>query len=63
MSTLQLLFSCTLGKIILKLTDSLSKTLQNPSISAAPGQEKAHLVIETLWNDRCDKNLNHFGPI
>ena len=47
-STLQLLFSCTLGKIILKLTDSLSKTLQNPSISAAPGQEKAHLVIETL---------------
>ena len=47
-STLQLWFSCTLGKIILKLTDSLSKTLQNPSISAAPGQEKAHLVIETL---------------
>ena len=48
MSTLQLLFSCTLGKIILKQIDSLSKTLQNPSILAAQGQEIAHLVIETL---------------
>ena len=48
MSTLQLLFSCTLGKIILTQIDSLSKTLQNPSILAAQGQEIAHLVIETL---------------
>ena len=48
MSTLQLLFSCSLGKIILKRTDSLGKTLQNPSVSAAQGQEIAHLVIEIL---------------
>ena len=48
MSTLQLLFSCSLGKMILKRTDSLGKTLQNPSVSAAQGQEIAHLVIEIL---------------
>ena len=48
MSTLQLLFSCSLGKMILKRADSLGKTLQNPSVSAAQGQEIAHLVIEIL---------------
>ena len=48
MSTFQFLFSCSLGKIILKQADNLSKTLQNLSISAAQGQEIAHLVIETL---------------
>ena len=46
MSTLQLLFNRTLGKTLLKQTDSLSKTLQNPSISAAQGQQIVHL--ETL---------------
>ena len=48
MSTFQFLFSCSLGKMILKQADNLSKTLQNLSISAAQGQEIAHLVIETL---------------
>ena len=48
MSIFQFLFSCLLGKIVLKQADNLSKTSQNPSISAAQGQEIAHLVIETL---------------
>ena len=48
MSTFQFLFNCSLGKMILKQTDNLSKTLQNPSISAAQGQEIARLVIEML---------------
>ena len=37
MSTFQFLFSCSLGKIIVKQADNLSKILQNPSISAARG--------------------------
>ena len=48
MSTFQFLFSCSLKEIILKQADNLSKTLQNPSISTAQGQEITHLVIETL---------------
>ena len=47
-STLQFLFSCSLGKVILKQAINLSKTLQNPSISVTQGQEVAHMVIETL---------------
>ena len=48
-STSQFLFNCSHGnKIILKQAYNLSKTLQNPSISAAQGQEIAHLVIEML---------------
>ena len=47
-STFQFLFNFSHGKIILKQADHLSKTLQNPSISAAQGQEIAHLVIEML---------------
>ena len=47
-STLQFLFSCSLGKVILKQAINLSNTLQNPSISVTQGQEVAHMVIETL---------------
>ena len=60
MSTFQFLFSCSLKEIILKQADNLSKTLQNPSISTAQGQEITHLVIETLWKDRCDKKFELF---
>ena len=60
MSTFQFLFSCSHDKIILKQTDNLSKTLQNPSISATQGQEIAHLVIETLPKDRCNDKIKLF---
>ena len=53
-------FSCLLGKAILKQTDNLSKTLQNPSISATQGQEIAHLVIETLPKDICNDKIKLF---
>ena len=42
MSTFQFLFSCSLSKIILNQADNLSKTLQNPSISAT--QDKKLLI-------------------
>ena len=60
MSTFKYLCSCSVGKITLKQADNFSKTLQNPSISAAQGQEIAHLVIETLWKDRCDEKFELF---
>ena len=60
MSTFQYLCSCSVGKIILKQADNFSKTLQNPSISAAQGQEIANLLIETLWKDRCDEKFELF---
>ena len=60
--TFQVLFRCSFDKIILKQTDHLSKTLQNSSISAAEGQEMAHLVIETLTKDRSDEKLELFWP-
>ena len=60
-STSQFLFNCSHGnKIILKQAYNLSKTLQNPSISAAQGQEIAHLVIEMLWKDTCDEKFELF---
>ena len=60
MWTFQFLFSCSLGKKILKQTDNLSKTLQNLSISTAQGQEIAYLVIETLPKDRCNDKFELF---
>ena len=39
------------------MTVPLSKTLQNLSISAAQGQETAHLLTETLSKDRCDEKF------
>ena len=55
------MFSCSLGEIILKKqANNLSKTLQNSLISAAQGQEIAHVVIEMLWKDRCDETYGLF---
>ena len=46
--------------MILKQKDNLSKTLKNLSISAAQGQEIAHLVIETLSKDIYNEKLDLF---
>ena len=63
MSTFQFLFSCSLGKIILKQTDNLSKTLQSPSISSVQGQKIANLVTKMLSKVRCDEKFEFFGLI
>ena len=39
MSTFEYLFGVMLGELILKHSDNLSKTLQDPSLSASEGQE------------------------
>ena len=60
MTALDFLFGCLLGKVILKQTDKLSKTLQSPKLSAAEGQESCEDVITTLGKDRNAKSFDLF---
>ena len=55
MITLEYLFSLVLGEHILKHTDNLSKTLENPTLSASDSQEIAELTCETLASIRSDE--------
>ena len=48
MKKFQFLFGCLLGTQILRHTDNLSRTLQNPSLSAVAGQEIMKNVVELL---------------
>ena len=57
----QLLFSYSLGKIILKQTDNLSKISPKTSISAAQGREIAYLVKKRCQKIDVMKILNYFG--
>ena len=50
MSTFAYFFGLVLGERILKHTDNLSKTLQNPSLTAFEGQDLAQLTLQTLQN-------------
>ena len=60
MTTFDFLFGCLIGKVILKQTDNLSKTLQSPKLSAAEGQESCEDVITTLGKDLNAKSFNLF---
>ena len=55
MRTFELMFGTVLGEMILRHTDNLSKTLQAKTISAAEGQQVAHIVcshtFEALRDD------------
>ena len=57
----QLLFGYSLGKIILKQTDNLSKISPKTSISAAQGREIGHLVKKRCQKIDVMKVLNYFG--
>lgn len=48
MKTFDFLFGVTLGEMVLRHTDNLSKTLQDKSFSAAEGQQVANMVLLTL---------------
>ena len=54
MSTFNLLFGLKLCERILKVTDNLSKTLQQSSLSAANAQHIASLTVTTLCKMRTD---------
>ena len=60
MNIFSFLFGCLLGKTLLKQTDNLSRTLQNPTLSAAEEQEIAQDVIMTMEKDCNDKSFDLF---
>jgi len=60
MTSFEFLFGCSLGKLILKQTDNLSRTLQDPTLSAAQGQSVAKDVVTTLEKDRNNESFELF---
>ena len=55
------LFGVSLGDLILRHSDNLSRTLQKAAISAAEAQEVAKMTLETLKSLRTDANFKLFG--
>ena len=49
-----------MGELILRHTDNLSKTLQNPELSAFEGQETAEMTCKTLDSIRNDESFDLF---
>ena len=60
MSSYNLLFGLHLCLVILQLTDSLSRTLQKPTLSAADGQSTPSLTVKTLESMRLDEAFSLF---
>ena len=60
MEKFEFYYGVTLGELILKHTDNLSKTLQHKTISAAEGQECASLTLRTLQSLRSDDMFDLF---
>ena len=60
MTTFQFYFGCSMGELVLRQTDNLSRTLQNAMISAAQGQQLAEDVCITISRDRNDASFNLF---
>ena len=54
------LFGLVLGERILKHTDNLSKTLQNPALTASEGQQIAELTCQTLGKMRTSESFDLF---
>ena len=52
MQTFEFLFGVSLGSLILRHSDNLSKALQNESMSAAEGQELVKLTLDVLQSLR-----------
>ena len=53
-------FACSVSSILLRNTDQLAQTLQDPKISAAEGNNLAQMVIKTLRKDRTDEHFDLF---
>ena len=60
METVQYFYGDTVGELILRHADNLSRTLQNKDISAAQEQEVADLTVKTLQKLRTDENFDLF---
>ena len=60
MKTFSYLFGISLGDLILRHSDNLSRTLQKVGISAAQGQEVTAMTVQTLKSLRSDNNYKLF---
>ncbi len=60
MSTFKLLLGLKLCERVLKMTDNLSRTLQESSLSAAEAQHTASLTVTTLSKMRMDVAFQDF---
>ena len=60
MSTFNFLFGALVGKLVLRHTDNLSRTLQNNVFSAAERQHTAYQVVSTLHTLRSDQSFDLF---
>lgn len=56
-------FGVSLGELLLKHSDNLSKTLQSSSMSAAAGQDIADMTVRTLQSIRSDEIFLLFWKI
>ena len=60
MHTFDFLFGVSLGNLLLRHTDNLSKTLQHKSLSAAEGQRVAKLTLDVLQSLRNEDHFKNF---
>lgn len=58
--TFDFLFGVSLGNLLLRHTDNLSKTLQHKSLSAAEGQRVAQLTLDVLQSLRNEDHFKNF---
>ena len=60
MTQFSFLFGLVIAERVLQHTDNLSKTLQNPNLTAAEGEKIAYLTRSTLLRMRSDDNFDLF---
>ena len=60
MKSFKFLFCLILSEMILRHTDKLSQTLQQPMLSSVEGHEVAMLTVKTLEGLRTDDNFDLF---
>ena len=60
MEEFDFIFSFMLGTNIMTQTDNLSRTLQQPALSAAEGQQLAKVTLKVLQSQRSDDVFNTF---
>lgn len=60
MKTFDYLYGNTLGELVLRHSDNLSRTLQSKSLSAAEGQQAAKMTVKTFESIRTDEAFDLF---
>ena len=60
METFDYFFGASLGELLLRHSDNLSKTLQSTTMSAAEGQKLAKMTVSTLQSIRSDEKFDLF---